>query len=67
MKKYIWRNKDHDQIIEVEGVLGRGPDDRIYLKVRGSVTGIPLDECKEVVEPKFKSEKPTRISISVIK
>jgi hypothetical protein len=68
MKKYIWKNKDHDQIIEVEGILGRGPDDRVYLKVKGTETGIPLDECVEaVVNPVAKSSKPVKSSIRLIK
>jgi hypothetical protein len=63
MKKYIWKNKDHDQVIEVGGVLGRGPDNRVYLKVSGSSTGIPLDECLELPS----SSKPTNTKIRIVR
>lgn len=55
--KYVWRNKDHDQIVEVEGVLGEGPDGKIYLKIKESTAGIPLDECTPVKNVS-KSTKP---------
>ena len=43
--KYVWHNKDYDQIVEVEGVLGEGPDGKIYLKIKDSAAGVPLDQC----------------------
>lgn len=56
--KYIWRNKDHDQVVEVEGVMGKGPDGRVYLKIKDSTTGVPADQCC-VVKNETKSIKPT--------
>lgn len=58
--KYVWRNKDYDQIVEVEGVLGEGPDGKIYLKIKDSATGVPLDQCIPLAEHKnvSKSTKP---------
>jgi hypothetical protein len=55
--KYVWRNNDHDQIVEVEGVLGEGSDGKIYLKIKESTAGVPLDQCTPVKNIS-KSTKP---------
>jgi hypothetical protein len=54
--QYIWRAKDHDQLVVVEAVLGE-VEGRIYVKIQGSNTGIPFDECRPV-KPANKSIKP---------
>ncbi len=41
----VWRNAtNNDWLIDVIGVLGPGPDGRIYYQVAGTNTGIPADE-----------------------
>jgi len=55
--EYIWRAKDHDQLVVVEAVLGE-VEGRIYVKIEGSNTGIPFDECKPVKNVS-NSRKPT--------
>lgn len=42
--KYIWMNKESDQIVTVVAELGIGTDGRRYVKIEGSNTGIPFDE-----------------------
>jgi hypothetical protein len=54
----FWRNKDHDQIVEVEGALGEAPDGQIYLKIKGSATGVPSNQCRPL-KNETKSTKPT--------
>jgi hypothetical protein len=41
---YIWRTKEGDRPITVLGSLGFVAD-REYVRVEGSSTGIPFDEC----------------------
>lgn len=40
----IWRNKDHDQPVNVMGEAGMGLDGKRYVKIEGSDTAIPEDE-----------------------
>lgn len=54
--EYIWRAKDHDQLVVVLGILGE-VNGRIYVRIEGSNTGIPFDECRPV-KPANKSIKP---------
>jgi hypothetical protein len=56
--RYIWRNKNQDQFVDVKSALGKGPDGRLYVKIDGSNTGIPFDECRK--ESIVLSRKPTR-------
>lgn len=59
--QYIWRAKDHDQLVVVEGVMGE-VQGRIYVKIQGSNTGIPFDECRPI-KPANKSIKPPRTKL----
>ena|SRR5579859_7362196 len=45
---YIWRRPNGDFPIHVTNSLGKGSDDREYVKVAGSHTGIPLDGCTKI-------------------
>jgi hypothetical protein len=40
----IWRNKDHDQPVNVIGEAGMGLDGKRYVKIEGSDTAIPENE-----------------------
>jgi hypothetical protein len=55
--EYIWHAPDGDRPVNVTGLLGPGPDGRIYVAVAGSSTGIPLDECDKI-KVAAKSNKP---------
>lgn len=55
--KYIWRSAEVDYPVTVIENLGKGPDDRVYLKIKESLTAIPLDEIV-FWDQKEKSRKP---------
>ena len=48
----VWRTRDSDLPIVVTGVLGFGPDGRLYLSIEGSGTGVPIDEVHWPVTPR---------------
>ena len=47
--KYIWKTQNGDRPIIVLESLGK-INGREYVKIQGSLTGIPLDECVKVKE-----------------
>lgn len=60
--RYVWRNKDHDEIVVVTEYLGKGSDGREYARVEGTTTGIPLDELtKERSVPSSRRPQPKRL------
>jgi hypothetical protein len=40
----IWQNKDHDAPVIIIGYYGQYATETHYVRVKGSSTGIPLDE-----------------------
>jgi len=60
--KYIWKAKSGDQEVVVLSALGTGPDGRLYVKIEGSNTGIPFDEChKEKGGTLSRKPRPKRL------
>lgn len=57
---YIWQSKTGDQPVVVVSVLGVGPDERIYVQIEGSQTGIPFDECRKEYSVS-KKPRPKRL------
>lgn len=46
----IWRRKDGDRLVTIKEYLGQC-DDRHYVSIEDSFTGIPLDELCDVDNP----------------
>ncbi len=45
---YIWKSKSTDFIVKVIEFLGKGSDDRLYVKIADSTTAVPFDELEKV-------------------
>lgn len=56
--KYNWKASDADRIVTVIKALGKGPDNREYVQIEESSTGIPWDECESLIKPVSFSLKP---------
>ena len=57
--KYIWHAEDGDRPVVVESYLGE-QDGRHYVRIEGSTTGIPFDECEMEQREVTKSRRPFR-------
>ena len=51
MVNAIWHLPGSDHPVKVKQYLGVGPDGREYVSIKGSTTGIPLDELEFVNIP----------------
>ncbi len=58
--KAIWHAKDGDRPVVIVSYFGEA-DGRHYVKIEGSDTGIPLDECEMEEREEFgESRRPRR-------